>query len=158
MNHPAPTHSTVPVFGERIPGQQYIFRPGAYVVIFGPGKRIATVRAEMGHFLPGGGIFHGEATDETVRRETLEETGLELTALRNTGLTAYDFFHAARSGRYYQIHSTFFVANLLRQTAFPVEAGHILEWMSPQAAAAALHRPSQAWVVGKLCLPLRSER
>jgi 8-oxo-dGTP diphosphatase len=62
-------------------GPPQVQRPAAYAVVVLEGH--ALLSRVTGHgvwTLPGGGIDHGEHPDDAVRRETFEETGLELTS------------------------------------------------------------------------------
>ena len=58
-------------------------RPAAYAVVVQDGEMLLTRLADSTLWtLPGGGIDHGEHPDDAVRRETFEETGLELREAR----------------------------------------------------------------------------
>lgn len=76
---PAPAWVTDPVPG----GPPRVQRPAAYAVVVR--DREALLTRVTGHgvwTLPGGGIDHGEHPDDAVRRETFEETGLDLLSAR----------------------------------------------------------------------------
>jgi 8-oxo-dGTP diphosphatase len=74
---PAPAAEDVPGVHPRVQ------RPAAYVLVVHDGQVLLTrVTGSELWTLPGGGIDHGEHPDDAVRRETLEETGLELMNLR----------------------------------------------------------------------------
>jgi ADP-ribose pyrophosphatase YjhB (NUDIX family) len=70
---PAPVTDEVPGAPPRVQ------RPAAYALVLHEGEVLLS-RLTGGTLwtLPGGGIDHGEHPDEAVRRETVEETGLEL--------------------------------------------------------------------------------
>lgn len=74
---PAPVPADVPAEPPRVQ------RPAAYAAVVQAGEVLLT-RLSGGSLwtLPGGGIDHGEHPEDAVRRETLEETGLELVAPR----------------------------------------------------------------------------
>ena len=63
-------------------------RPGAGAVIFnGAGEVLLELRADYGLWgLPGGGVDVGEAVEQAVKREVLEETGLEVRIKRLIGV------------------------------------------------------------------------
>jgi 8-oxo-dGTP diphosphatase len=64
-------------------GVPRVQRAGAYAVLHHEGRLLLTRLTYAGVWtLPGGGIDHGEAPLDAVRREVHEETGLELTAAR----------------------------------------------------------------------------
>ena len=58
---------SVPEFGIKQDGVDYIDRPGVYALIENKDKQVAVIETRMGHFLPGGGIDAGETdTDDRV--------------------------------------------------------------------------------------------
>jgi 8-oxo-dGTP pyrophosphatase MutT (NUDIX family) len=83
-----------------------IVRPAAYAIIVRDGQ-LLLVRLKSSHkyHLPGGGVEPGEPTEETVRREVREETGLEI----EVGPLAHyadAFFYYDPSGKaYHGLHS-----------------------------------------------------
>jgi len=71
-------------------------RPAAYAVVVQDGEVLLTRVTGLGVWtLPGGGIDHGEHPDDAVRRETVEETGLEL---RSAHLVDVDSRHFTGRG------------------------------------------------------------
>ena len=64
-----------PRFGTKIPGCEYIVRPGVYAVILHSGRLITAIETRQGLFLPGGGIESGESEFEALERELMEELG-----------------------------------------------------------------------------------
>lgn len=58
-------------FGEKENGKTYITRPAVYGVIFNSNKdKIAVVQVQSkNHFLPGGGIEHGEKHEDCLQRD-----------------------------------------------------------------------------------------
>lgn len=68
----------------RLPGgPPQVQRPAAYAVVVREGEVLLSRVTGLGVWtLPGGGIDHGEHPDDAVRRETVEETGLQLAAAR----------------------------------------------------------------------------
>lgn len=55
------------------------FRPSVYAVIVKDGKILmTTVRSNGKHFFPGGGIDLGEKVEAALKREVMEETGIEV--------------------------------------------------------------------------------
>lgn len=135
-------------FGTPEPGIVYTDRPGAYAVVL-HGKRIAVLQTPIGLFLPGGGVESGETPEQAVLRESIEETGRSLLLDERLGETV-DYFKAVPSGRYYRIHSVFFLARFAKGNAIPTTTNHALRWMSPEQGAEQLFRPSQAWAAGAL--------
>ncbi|MDP2871500.1 MAG: NUDIX hydrolase [Bacillota bacterium] len=75
--------------------------PGAAVIITDTEDRILLLRrADSGEWgIPGGFIEPGESAEEAARRETREETGLELGELRLSGVYSGErFFHQYPNG------------------------------------------------------------
>lgn len=138
--------SGVPVFGNKIVGQSYIERPGAYAVIQDDDGLIATVRVETAFFLPGGGSLLGETPQETLHREVMEECGRGIQICREIG-EAMEYLYAPKHGVYYQIHSTFFNALFTHGEVLEHEEKHTLVWLSTIEATKRLQRPGQAWAV-----------
>ena len=76
---PAPAVTGPPPPG----GPPRVQRPAAYAVVVQDGRALLSRVTGYGVWtLPGGGIDHGEHPDDAVRRETFEETGLDLAAFR----------------------------------------------------------------------------
>src|SRR5206468_2007641 len=68
----------IPEFGKVAPGCRYDLRPGAHAVLRHDARRIAVVLTSLGDFLAGGGQALGESSEQVLRRETLEECGLDV--------------------------------------------------------------------------------
>src|SRR6266571_1482135 len=63
------------------------FRIGVYALIFDEGRVLLAHRRDIDWWnLPGGGMEVGETVDEAMRREVLEETGLEVEVERVVGV------------------------------------------------------------------------
>ena len=136
----------VPVFGSREPGIAYEVRPSAYAIVDDGAGRIAVVHTPVGTFLPGVGIYRGETPAAAVVREVEEECGLVV----RVGAWAESAVQLAWSPTYhayYEKRSTFVEAVVERPGAPAVEADHVVEWLAPAAAAAAVSHESHAWAV-----------
>jgi len=70
----------VPPAPAALPGApRRVQRPAAYALVVRTGEVLLSRVSGFGSWtLPGGGIDHGEHPEQAVRRETVEETGLEL--------------------------------------------------------------------------------
>jgi len=141
--------STIPIFGDKLAGQTYIERPGAYAVIRGAQSSIATLRLGTVFFLPGGGSEADETPQVTLHREIGEECGRTIQLGPELG-KAIEYIYAGNEGVYYQLRSTFFEALFLEGQTGPMEDSHVLVWLSATEAIQRLHRQSQAWAVQQL--------
>ncbi|TQR36127.1 NUDIX domain-containing protein [Lysinibacillus sphaericus] len=67
-------------FGKKIEGKGYIWRPAVYCLIFNSQKeKIAIIQTNDGEFfLPGGGMEKNESHEECLKREALEEMGMDI--------------------------------------------------------------------------------
>jgi ADP-ribose pyrophosphatase YjhB (NUDIX family) len=88
-------------------GSRPLVLAGAAVIIEGPAQDSVLLlkRADSGKWtIPGGFTEPGESTEDTARRETREETGVELGELRLLGVySGSKFFHRYPNGD--QVHN-----------------------------------------------------
>jgi len=139
--------AALPQFGERLAGNNYTYRPGAYAVVFDADKRVAVVRNRHGYyFLLGGGIEPNETIEETLHREVLEESGYGIHIHRKLG-EAIECFWAEIEQRYFEVHGHFYAASFGQQLREPVEKYQVLVWLTTEEAEKQLCRQSQAWAV-----------
>ena len=138
--------SDIPTFGERLAGQTYVERPGAYAVIRDADQHIATLRVGTAYFLPGGGSELNETPRVTLHREIMEECGRAIQIGPELG-KAVEYIHAKTEGVYYQIRSTFFGVMFMDEQVEHSEDDHVLVWLSASEAIQYLQRQSQVWAV-----------
>jgi 8-oxo-dGTP diphosphatase len=138
---------TILQFGEPVPGTEYVFRPGGYAIVEGPGAMIAVASTSRGYFLPGGGQDKDESPEEAAVREAYEECGLRIRILRRIGV-ADELVYALDEATYFRKRCTFFTAELLQQDG-PGEADHHLVWIASDVARAQLEHGSQRWAVAE---------
>jgi 8-oxo-dGTP diphosphatase len=141
--------SDIPTFGEKLAGQTYVERPGAYAVIRDADQCIATLRVGTAHFLSGGGSEPNETPRVTLHREIMEECGRAIQIGPELG-KAVEYIYAKNEGVYYQIRSTFFGAIFMDEQVEHSEDDHVLVWLSASEAIECLQRQSQAWAVQQL--------
>jgi 8-oxo-dGTP diphosphatase len=139
-------HPPIPAFGERRPGQAYVTRPGAYAIIVDRAGRTLLVRVDGRYFLPGGGAEPGETAEATVRREILEECGLNVDVLERLGVVD-QYLYAADEDTHFHKRCTVFVTTLASTDPRPVEAGCEIVWLAPDEAERRLAHESQVWAV-----------
>jgi 8-oxo-dGTP diphosphatase len=118
------------------PGQKYIRRPGAYVLLPEGGDLLLTHQADpWPEFqLPGGGIDPGESPVRALHREVLEETGWTIAAPRRAGAFRR-FTYMPEYEIWAEKICTIYVARPVRQIADPTEDGHTAHWMPIEDAA-----------------------
>ncbi len=134
-------------FGERLAGTIYTYRPGAYAVVFDADQCVAVVKNKYGYyFLLGGGADPGETTEETLRREVLEESGYDIQIHRKLG-EAIECFWSEIDQRHFEVHGHFYAASFGQRVRDPVDDHHVLVWLTAEEAVKQLCRESQAWAV-----------
>ena len=137
-----------PHFGQKIKGATYIVRPGAYAIIFDAQNYVGLIQVGEGYFLPGGGIDAGEAVQDALCREVVEECGYELLVGAFLG-TAVEYIMAQSDGIYYEIQSAFWQARLGQKIGEPSELDHQLVWCDVATALTLLTREGQRWALQK---------
>ena len=138
--------SAIPTFGEQVPGQKYLDRPSAYVILR-QGPRIAIVRTPLATYLPGGGQDPGESPERAAVREVAEECGLRAELLDRLG-TANQYVYSEEEGKFFLKQSTFFRARVIG-TALAVEPDHETLWVTPEEAQRQLSHESHRWAVAE---------
>lgn len=129
------------------PGIRYEERPGAYGVLLDGDGRVGVMESSGVLYLPGGGIEAGERWDDALRRELLEEAGLQAGALELLG-HGLDHTEVPGTSRGYRIPSTFARIHDPPAVAEPLETHLALRWLPPAEAAKGLrHRPAQRYFV-----------
>jgi len=85
-----------------------ILRPAAYALILHDGKLLLlTMRATGKYHLPGGGIEVGERMVETLKREVLEETGIEIEVECLVHFEEVFFYYDPSDKAYHGLHFFF---------------------------------------------------
>lgn len=129
------------VFGDREDGVVYTERLGVYALIVDENGQILTVE-EGGLFLPGGGVEQGEAVDEALRRELLEEVGATPVDWRYLDV-ARQLTIDDETGDAWEKVERFFAVGVEPLDELPDEAS----WMSMREAAGSLAEEAQRWAV-----------
>ena len=139
-----------PEFGRGRAGEDPPDRRGAYAVLWdAAGERIALVRTPEGWFLPGGGCEVGESLEETLRREVMEECGLQIADVQPLG-RALEHARLAGENRWVRKVGDYFSARAGERRGEGIEADHALEWRTPAEAIERLTHESQVWVVRRV--------
>ncbi len=136
----------VPEFGQRLPGQTYMPRPGAYALLFDAEGRIAVMETPHGGYLPGGGTEDDETPEDTLRREVREECGLALGGLLKIG-EAVQYVYTPGNAAGIRKECVFFRAEVTAEDGKATEPDHVLRWLTPAEAGRSLAHESQTWAV-----------
>ena len=136
--------SDIPTFGERLPGQEYVNRPSAYVILR-EGDRIAIVRTPLATYLPGGGQDPGESPERAALREVAEECGLRAELIDRFAV-ANQYVYSIEEKKFFMKGSTFFRARVIG-TAVATEPDHETVWVTPEEAQSELSHESHRWAV-----------
>lgn len=140
---------SIPEFGTPVAGAEYTLRPGGYVVLLNRAGAVAVVVTPAGCYLPGGGQEAGESPEAAAVREVEEECALWI-FLGDTLGVADELAFAADEGRHYRKRGKFFLAEPVCRSR-PGEPEHVLRWLPPHEALAALGHASQRWAVEAAC-------
>ena len=139
--------STVVKFGSRINGIKYIDREAVYGLLLKKGK-IAVVETPRGYFLPGGGIEQNESHEECLRREIIEEVGIEVKLDEYIGKSVL-FDKSPRDNVYYNMYGSFYLVNEVNRLP-KLEDDYEMVWMSLEEAKSKLKLIHQIWAVNEL--------
>ncbi|GAA0339475.1 NUDIX hydrolase [Bacillus carboniphilus] len=138
------------IFGEKEEGKEYIRRPAAYGVMFNSQKdKVAIIQTSDGkYFLPGGGIEKNETHQECLKREAIEETGMDIEIGQFIG-SAQNYFYSINDNKHYLSEGFFYLCNMGKQISVPTEVDHYLKWIKPNQAIEILLHDHQSWAVNE---------
>lgn len=122
--------------------KQYTKRPGAYGVIKNNDSLIAIIKNKTGYFLPGGGMENEELPDECLRRECLEEIGVEISDLNYFACGNY-FFYSTISNVDMESIGYFFTCQIDKFLDMNSEDDHELVWLDIEEAIPLLYLDNQ---------------
>lgn len=131
------------VFGEKAP-VPYYDRKGAYLIPVKDDK-IAVVKTPKGLFFLGGGLENGETDKACIRRECLEEAGVEVT-IGEKICSAETFTTHPRLGPFHPIQ-TYYAGEIIKQVQLPLEKDHILLICSFRELEGKLFSEMQNWAL-----------
>jgi 8-oxo-dGTP diphosphatase len=135
-----------PQFGQFLEGVQYVERPGAYVVLANSQGQVAVIDVDGDIHLPGGGIEEGESATDAVRREALEEIGIEVSLGPEIG-RANQYGYSAVAEVHFNKRCTYFLAKAVNEDEPGRPAEHKAIWVSSAEARWRLAHESHAWAI-----------
>ena len=132
-------------------GEDYTSRPGA-----SPSSSTSTAvsrwsRPRAGASCRVAAARPAELPEETLRRETREECGFEVKAVRRLG-EAVEYVHTAGHTVGQRKECVFFAATVNAACGVASEADHTLLWLEPREAQERLAHGSQRWAVARTAL------
>jgi 8-oxo-dGTP diphosphatase len=147
---------SINTFGEKEEGKEYILRPAVYCLMFNNLKnKMAIIETRDGkYFLPGGGIEKNETHEDCLKREAIEEMGMDIEVGPFVGC-ARRYFYSTNEYKYYLIEGHFYLCDMGKQINKPIEEDHILKWMEPFQAIENLLHEHQSWAVNEALRKLK---
>ena len=139
--------TSVPQFGTRDPAVDYVDRPGAYAIIQARGS-VAVVRTRSGLHLPGGAVENGEALEETLAREVLEECGWAIHDATYV-CSAIQYVCAPGEGYFAKRCTYFSIESFEPSVSAVASAGHEVRWVELACAKAHLLHESHRWALAQ---------
>jgi 8-oxo-dGTP diphosphatase len=114
-------------------GKVYKRRVGAYGLIENNQGNLGIIKTSTGYFLPGGGVEEGEAFEESLRREFIEETGYRVDIEEQYATGSY-FFYSTTLGYDMESYGHFYRCNILEKISDKIEEDHELVWLPANEA------------------------
>jgi len=111
------------ITGEKreVPAEKLVFRPAAYALVYSaPKLLLVNTKSTSKWFFPGGAIEKGEKTEEALRREVQEETGVILDTL-SCFIFRESFFYYEPHDQGYHSFNLFYVARPKDGEPQPIE-------------------------------------
>jgi len=134
------------VFGEKITGEIYQDRTGAYAILI-VNKKIAITKTRGGKlFLPGGKIETGETEKECIVRECMEEMGIKV-AVKEFIAIGERYFYLESNKSYSHPIAYFYYCDEYEKVSDPWEEGSEYMWMNLEDAIEQLYHPHHSWAV-----------
>ena len=131
--------------------KKYIARPGVYAMIKNDQGLLAVIKTKTGYFLPGGGIENDESLEKCLRRECLEELGVEISELNYFASGNY-YFYSTTLNLDMESQGHFFTCKIDKFLNIKTEIDHELIWLSLDQAINQLYLENQKEAIRILSL------
>ncbi len=136
------------VFGEKLKEVEYKDRVGAYAIILNEDNNLLTVKTDKGYFLLGGKIESNENYKDCIKRECIEEAGLEVEVKEFIcKASKYTFIDSLKS--YIHAIGNFYTAEVKGEISEPIEKNHQLKWIRRDEYHEKLYLEHQVWAIDK---------
>ena len=133
-------------FGEKIPGQVYTPRPGAYAIVFNDAGEVGVVQNPKGYFLLGGGVEGDETPEEALHREVREEIGMGIQIDKKIG-TALQYVNLPEIPVYICKEAHFYRCTLTQKISDTSEDTHTFHWLPMNEVLEKIYHPSHKWAI-----------
>lgn len=134
------------VFGEKLEGQNYQKREGAYGIAINKQNEVAIIQMAHGDFLPGGGIEDGETEEECLKRELVEETGYDI-EISQFVCKGIEYGFGPRSKKYLKLIGSFYKIKFKNDTGLKSEPDHKLVWKTLDELKDSMRLEYQLWAI-----------
>ena len=134
------------LFDRKKPGISYGMRTGIYIIAFDNDDRIPVAKTTRGYFLLGGGLEQSESHIDCVKRECMEEAGVNV-RIGDLICRSESFHYAVRFKRHMHSISYFYFGQILDKVAEPTETNHELVWLNAADCYDKLFLAHQRWAV-----------
>ncbi|MDO5516502.1 MAG: NUDIX domain-containing protein [Clostridium sp.] len=132
-------------FGERIEGEKYEDRHGAYLICIRDGKA-AVAKTPKGYFLLGGGIEESDGNHiECITREIIEEIGYS-SKVESYLCSAEVFVLHERRGYFHPVQY-YYYGEINEKVQDPIEKDHVLEWIPLENIEEKMYVKAQGWAI-----------
>ncbi len=138
--------NSTPQFGN--PLEKFTERPGAYAVLNNSNGQLLTVFVRGRYHLPGGGIDRNEDPLAAVIREVKEETGYQVSSLKEIG-RANQFLETKDLGPINKLGTYFYGSIEDRPLQKTAEADHQVMWIDPEEFINSSAHDFHKWAVRK---------
>lgn len=135
-------------FGEKINGIEYKERIGAYGIYFNEENKILIIKTPTGYFLPGGGVEENKDFKQCLKREFIEETGLQIEIGEFIGKGSKHHYSDTLKCYLYNV-GYFYVINSIEKVTCSSEHEHDSIYLTKKEAIDKLFLDHQKWAVGK---------